>query len=241
MAWTSTDEKNEFIRSTNYLESKFDSALTLLNEITKHHVNFENIGSIYKNKILDLSEMLQKQNVDFFSKNFSLSSTIINHLISILEEGQSLLQKIQKRLSILHPLYLNNVTAKMNDAVLRSLVERYQKLSLYIKNYQLDKDLEQSLLREYSRTQYWIYTPGSFYKQWEMDQYWLTRLQLDEVRKHIEPQLLPLIKKQEIASTKFQKKNPTKTIESLDIELMRKLDEETKLDDSFEVDSKKFT
>lgn len=202
MAWTDTDEKNEFKLYTNKLIGYFDSYITKLRNVTNNSLNVSNIAIIYRYKIFALEEDFLNHGIKFFDK-IVLRKVVDEYLLNCLDESIKLVDKISKKLILINGLYLFDKSSILANKIVNSDLKKYDQICSKIKNFDMKSNILSALTLYFSSDKYYIFTPGEFIKQYEQVKAELSQLGLADLIPTIDEQLLPLIKKQELASIKF--------------------------------------
>lgn len=113
-------------------------------------MDISNIVRIYKEKIDIVSGDFNSKSIDFWSKDFIFGDAIIKRLESNVFDASSVLNEIVNTIDRLDASYiednhLNDVGAK----VIFPLVKRYEKACSFVKNYDVNTDLKNTLINYY--------------------------------------------------------------------------------------------
>ncbi len=202
MAWTDVDEKNNFKGKLNNIENKFDSALGELNKIIGNNLDIPNIATIYRSKIFELEEQFAKKGINFFNK-VTLRSIIDNYFINLIEKSIKLINKISERLKLIHGMFLFNKTSILANKIIENLIKGYMQIYYQIKDFDINEDILLALTEFLSSEEYYIFVPGEYIKTYEQAKDELLKLGFNDLIPDLDKKMLPLIKKQEIATSNF--------------------------------------
>ena len=202
MAWTDVDEKNNFKGKINNIESKFFSALSELNKITKKNLDIPNIATIYRSKMFELEEQFAQKGINLFDR-VTLRLIIDNYFINLTEKSIILINKISERLKLIQGMFLFNVTSILANKIIENLIKEYMNVYFQIKEFNIKEDISLPLIDFLSNKEYYIFTPGEYIKTYEQTKIELEALGFSDMIPDLDKKILPLIKKQEIATSNF--------------------------------------
>jgi len=146
----SVDRLNKFKIETNRLAIDIEEKTHYLNQIKSEYIEVSSIVKSYQNKIFEIAQRLEKQGIDFWSNDFELREAILDYLSTELYYGSVILCYIDIKI-------LNNKLKKMTNKkislpkILKILpeIEKVNKTCQTIKEYDLNKDLEDTLMKHF--------------------------------------------------------------------------------------------
>ena len=150
MEKNSIDRLNKFKIETNRLAIDIEEKTHYLNQIKSEYIEVSSIVKSYQNKIFEIAQRLEKQGIDFWSNDFELREAILDYLSTELYYGSVILCYIDIKI-------LNNKLKKMTNKkislpkILKILpeIEKVNKTCQTIKEYDLNKDLEDTLMKHF--------------------------------------------------------------------------------------------
>ena len=202
MAWTDIDEKNEFKLYTNKLIGYVDSCIIKLRNVTNNNLDASNIATIYRDKMFALENDFANHGINFFDK-IVLRKVIDKYLLNLLDESIKSVDKTSKKLMTINGLYLFDKSSILANKIVDGDLKKYEQTCSKIENFNMKSNILSALILYFSNDKYYIFTPGEFTKQYEQVKAELSQLGLADLIPTIDEKLLPLIKKQELASAKF--------------------------------------
>ncbi len=143
----SNERLNEHKKHTNVMINENYRERKSLSRINEKYFKISNVPEIYRDKIYDLYNSFRKQGIDFWSREFPLRDAIIFHFELKTLESEKYLQKIMEQV-----LSLPNITIiirVLNDAAYQSMekeINSIEKIAKYIHNYDIEKDLNTTLM-----------------------------------------------------------------------------------------------
>ena len=146
----SVDRLNKFKIETNRLAIDIEEKTHYLNQIKSEYIEVSSVVKSYQNKIFEIAQRLEKQGIDFWSNDFELREAILDYLSTELYYGSVILCYIDIKI-------LNNKLKKMTNKkislpkILKILpeIEKVNKTCQTIKEYDLNKDLEDTLMKHF--------------------------------------------------------------------------------------------
>ncbi len=209
MAWKDIDEKNNFKTITNNIEYRINSALIEINKIVGENLNLPNIGTIYRNKTFDLEEQFSKMGINFFDK-IVLRDIINNYFFDLIEENIKIIYKIINKLKISNGLFLFEGTSKIGNKIISNVIKKYVESCSKITDFNIKDHISLAMISYFSSDEYYIFTPGEFINTYERAKDELLQLGFEDLLPYLDKKILPLIKKQEIETSKFNLKMENK-------------------------------
>ena len=146
----STEKLDNFKIETNGYIAKVEESLIYLKAIDPAYDNLENTAELYRNKIYQIATSLEEQGIDFWSDDFELREAIITHLKIRLYES-SVMSKYVGLKVLTSKLLITNKINKRKSKKLEPLTEELNRINNYIKNYDINRNLLETLI-EYFRT-----------------------------------------------------------------------------------------
>lgn len=146
----SIERLNNFKIETNKLSVDIEDKTYYLNQIKSKYIDVKDISRAYKNKIHEISTVLEEQGIDFWNNDFELREAIIDYLNTELYYGAVMLCYIDIKIldSKLKNLAGRRISLTKTKKVLLE-TEKINKTYQNIKTYNLNKDLEDTLIKHF--------------------------------------------------------------------------------------------
>ena len=150
MEKNSIDRLNKFKIETNRLAIDIEEKTHYLNQIKSEYIEVSSIVKSYQNKIFEIAQRLEKQGIDFWSNDFELREAILDFLNTELYYCAVILCYIE--IKILDSNLKNFVNKRISLSKTKKIlpeIERINKTYNNIKAYDLNKDLEDTLMKHF--------------------------------------------------------------------------------------------
>ena len=143
----STERLNNYKIETNKIVPSIEELTYNLNKINSKHINIENIGKAYTNKVYKIYTSLESKGIDFWSDDFELREAILNHLQTKLYYGAVLLKYIDIEILKGKAKSLENKRISITKiSKMQSEIEKINKIAAAIKEYDINNNLEDTLI-----------------------------------------------------------------------------------------------
>lgn len=195
--WTEDDERSLFITNTNMIEETAQLLLNRMRRSTKGHISLENCMTVYRDKFLELEDQLRQNGISYFDTNWFQKAVSNSLMIDISELSYMAANVINKKLSYLSFLYLNERAAKLGDFILKRNVDFYNNGITELKSFSLEKNLKDILLSILLDDQYYMYKEGDFINFYNEMFEIMSKLGLEEAFLNLDEEMKPLVVKQE--------------------------------------------
>ncbi len=143
----SNERLNEHKKHTNVMISENYRERKSLSRINEKYFKISNVPEIYRDKIYDLYNSFRKQGIDFWGREFPLREAILFHFeLKTLESEKYLHQIMEQILLLPNTTIINKI---LNEAAYQSMekeINSIEKIAKYIHNYEIEKDLNTTLM-----------------------------------------------------------------------------------------------
>lgn len=207
--WSKCDGRNHFLSKVNTVAAKCEQGVQFVNKVTYGKITLKNVGDLYRSKIMDINDELEKQTISFFDlKQFPFSVSIQDLLLVYLDEAINRLDKltniIVRTWKFVSVLGADNLILKMAHKV----VNEYVSCCSYIQEFDWQRSLDDILTFRYCDNRYYIFEPGSYQQMFQDDIAFLRNIGFDnELLVSIQTKYLPIINEQEKETMLFSKQN----------------------------------
>ena len=165
---TSNERLNEHKTNTNTMISESNEAIKAISKINKKYQEIGNIPEMYRDKVYDLYTDLSKQKIDFWEDDFLLRDAILFHLRLKTLESAVYVRIIMEKI-LLSP----KITIKsriLNERQYKSLkkeIEEIKNIGEYITNYDLEKDLNETIIEYFENIPVLFENPQSITEKYQ--------------------------------------------------------------------------
>lgn len=141
----STERLNKFKMEMNDDISTIERILNNLKKVDSAYANLENIAEIYRDKIYQIYISLEEQGIDFWSDEFPLRYAIMTHLKLKLYESSVMSEYVGLKIFESKSSITDRIS-KRKAKKLEPLTDRLNKMNNYIKSYDINKNLLETLI-----------------------------------------------------------------------------------------------
>ena len=163
--WTELDERNLFVTKSNVMEAQTEAIIDKIRKISMGNIWLKNFAEIYKEKVFELEELFKMHGLSYFgqwSREVNVRLAIGNYLATEMLEMSEMLEVIANKLKGLYILYLNNITSKLANELIKRYVKQYQNKIKEFSSFSLDKNLKDILLEKFLDDRYYIHSEGDY-------------------------------------------------------------------------------
>lgn len=206
-----TEERNNFVSYCNEHSRSFE---IIQKELLNYNIYLDNLTEIFRNTIFELCDKFEDKGIDFFDANDSYSilrNAILNRLIKQLEKEVEIINTLITLINNTEKQFIKSkhinikiyIRPKSIEQEIKKLIDAHKQICKFVKNYSLEKDLEQTLIIFLSNDNYNTYTLENYHFIFESLKKVLKELGLSKQFIEIEPQLIDLIQSQEEKSKQY--------------------------------------
>lgn len=137
--------------STNELVVSIGKCINQVKYINPKYLTMPNVVETYQDKIFELYNKFQKEDMDFWSNQFPLREAIMVDLNANMQVGIYFITEISK-IVILFPnmILLNRFLNNRNMKKLSPFVEKVKEMNDYIEGYTIEQNLNTSILKYFN-------------------------------------------------------------------------------------------
>ncbi|MBQ6547211.1 MAG: hypothetical protein IJL74_04365 [Bacilli bacterium] len=201
----SNERLNNHKTKTNTMISETSQAIKALSQINNKYSSINNVSEIYRDKIYNIYNNFEKQSIDFWGNDFQLREAILFHLrLKSLESTVYLKIIIEKIVLspniIVTSRALNNLTYQRMEKTINEI----NKIGDYIVNYDLEKDLNETLIDYFENLPVEFEKPQSITKKYQKMKNNIEKLGLTSILEEKEEEILKLIEQKEEKCQKYE-------------------------------------
>lgn len=145
--WKKRDRIYVFDQNTLVLSNRIEDLIFKLQSSIGVHIEIKNIVDAYINKIKEIIDYLDKNNIDYYSDDFTLDSIILKRLEAEVDYAEKELIKAINKTK--QPIYKTFAKTNFSKLIIKTNMNNYNKFVKNIEEYNFSIDLDNIIKYKY--------------------------------------------------------------------------------------------